>query len=86
MTGQSVDSDVISRPARHAVSGDINIIHNERRFLRSKRDGSGLKEKEDIKKDCNVDKFESLNVGCTGTSDTMEFHSSCGSDSNSGNL
>lgn len=59
------------------------LIPSNWRFRRSKRDGNVLKERDDLKKDCNVDKFERLNIGCSAT-DTMEFHSSCGVDSNSG--
>ena len=61
------------------------LFDSEKRFHRlQKRDGGTINERDDVKKDCDVDKFESLNIGCTGTSDTMEFYSSCGSESNSG--
>lgn len=84
--GQRIDGIIHARQARD-VSNVIqsNVIGYERRFhRRRKRDGGPIKERDDIKKDCDVDKFESLNIGCTGTSDTMEFHSSCGIESNSG--
>lgn len=85
--GQSVDGIIHTRSERDVSKVNLvrsNLFDSERRFYRRrKRDGGTLNERDDVKKDCDVDKFESLNVGCTGTSDTMEFYSSCGSESNS---
>lgn len=35
-------------------------------------------------KECEADRFETLNVGCNGGYDTMEFQSTCGTEFNSG--
>lgn len=51
----------------------------------TKREGNSLSDKNDKIKICDSEKFESLNVGCTGVGrDTMEFQSSCGPETNSG--
>ncbi|KAL0281227.1 UNVERIFIED_CONTAM: hypothetical protein PYX00_002278 [Menopon gallinae] len=73
--GQSEEKDAFSRLKREDGRSDPR--------LRVRRESSTITEREEIKKDCNIDKFESLNIGCSGVSDTMEFESSCGVESNS---
>ncbi|KAK6644914.1 hypothetical protein RUM43_001190, partial [Polyplax serrata] len=76
IVGQSEGLEASGRTTR-------DVILAAKRVHRAKRDKNSLMEVEKVK-DCDADKFESLNVGCLGGHDTMEFQSACGPDSDSG--
>ncbi|KAK6633602.1 hypothetical protein RUM44_004209 [Polyplax serrata] len=75
IVGQSEGLEASGRTTR-------DVILAAKRVHRAKRDKNSLMEVEKVK-DCDADKFESLNVGCLGGHDTMEFQSACGPDSDS---
>lgn len=77
MTGQSEGLEVSGRMTR-------DLIKAAKRVHRAKRDRNSLMEGEKVKKECDAEKFDNLNVGCSGDHDTMEFQSACGPESNSG--